>query len=69
MNIFFVQCDGLSLLIAVALAGISAFYLVINTQLIMGDRSQGMTLDNYVLGAALLYVNTVRMFLNLLRIC
>ena len=68
LNMFFIRCEGLSLLIAVAFSALYAFYLIIDIQLIMGDRKYGMKLDNYLMGATLLYVNIVGLFLNLLRI-
>ena len=43
-------------------------YLIIDTQLIMGGRNKELTLDNYVLGAVMLYIDIVQLFLQLLRI-
>ena len=68
LNVFFIRCEGLSLIIAIAFSGLYSFYLIIDTQLIMGDRKYQMKLDNYLMGATLLYANIVGLFLNLLRI-
>ena len=68
MNLWFVRCEGLSLLLAVAFSILFSFYIIIDTQLIMGGRKKEMKLDQYILGAAMLYIDIVRLFLNLLRI-
>ena len=68
LNVFFIQSNALSILIAVVFAAIYAFYLIIDTQLIMGDRRHALSLDNYILGAVLLYIDIIQLFLNLLRI-
>ena len=68
LNVFFIRCEGLALIISIAFAGLYSYYLVIDTQLIMGDRKYQMKLDNYLMGATLLYANIVGLFLNLLRI-
>ena len=68
LNVFFIRCEGLGLIIAIAFSGLYSFYLIIDTQLIMGDRKYQMKLDNYLMGATLLYANIVGLFLNLLRI-
>jgi protein lifeguard len=54
--------------IAVAFSALYAFYLIVDTQLIMGGRRNELTLDNYILGAMLLYIDIIQLFLNLLRI-
>ena len=68
LNIFLIQSEVLSILIAIVFAAIYAFYLIIDTQLIMGDRKHSLTLDNYILGAVMLYIDIIQLFLNLLRI-
>ena len=68
LNSFFIQSNALSILIAIVFAAIYAFYLIIDTQLIMGDRRHALTLDNYILGSVLLYIDIIQLFLNLLRI-
>lgn len=55
-------------MIAVAFSALYAFYLIVDTQLIMGGRRNELTLDNYILGAMLLYIDIIQLFLNLLRI-
>lgn len=41
-------------------------YLIIDTQLIMGNKRYGLTLDDYVLGALILYVDIIQIFLYIL---
>lgn len=68
LNVFFIRSNALSILIAVVFSAIYAFYLIIDTQLIMGNRNRALSLDNYILGAVLLYIDIIQLFLNLLRI-
>lgn len=68
LNVFWGSSGWLNVLIAVLFAGIYSVYLIIDTQLIMGGKRQELSLDNYVLGAAMLYIDIIQLFLNLLRI-
>ena len=68
LNMFFIRSNGLSIVIAIAFSALYAFYLIVDTQLIMGGRRNELTLDNYILGAMLLYIDIIQLFLNLLRI-
>lgn len=51
--------------LAVALYGV---YLVYDTQLIVGEKRHKLSYDDYVLGAVVLYVDVVGIFLHLLKI-
>ena len=53
---------------AIVFAVIYSIYILIDTQLIMGGRSVELSLDNYVLGAMMLYIDIIGLFLKLLRI-
>jgi FtsH-binding integral membrane protein len=55
-------------LISIGIAAIYSVYLIIDTQLIMGGREKELTMDNYVLGAVILYIDIIRLFLEILRI-
>ena len=68
LNVFWGSSGWLNVLIAVLFAGIYSVYLIIDTQLIMGGKRQELSLDNYVLGTVMLYVDIIQLFLNLLRI-
>lgn len=64
----FIHSEFLHLLLAVGIGALYSFYLIVDTQLVMGGRNQEMSLDNYVLGAAMLYIDIIQIFLSLLRI-
>ena len=68
INVFFIRSNALSILIAIVFSAIYSIYLIIDTQLIMGNRNRALSLDNYILGAVLLYIDIIQLFLNFLRI-
>jgi len=68
VNIFFIRSDFITILIAIAIASAYSIYLIIDTQLILGGRKAELTMDNYVLGAAMLYIDIIQIFLQLLKI-
>jgi FtsH-binding integral membrane protein len=43
-------------------------YLVIDTQLVIGGRRLEISMDDYVVGALILYMDIIQIFLYLLRI-
>jgi FtsH-binding integral membrane protein len=45
-----------------------AFYLIYDTQLIVGNKKHSIDLDDYILGALILYVDIVGMFIELLAL-
>jgi FtsH-binding integral membrane protein len=68
LNVFFIHSEFLTVLIAVAIGAVYSLYLIIDTQLILGGRKAELTLDNYVLGAAMLYIDIIQLFLQILKI-
>jgi len=56
------------LLIGIGSGAIYSLYLIIDTQLILGGKNKELTLDNYVLGAILLYIDIIGLFLEILKI-
>jgi protein lifeguard len=68
VNIFFIRSELVVTLIAIVLGAVYSIYLLIDTQLIMGGRNKSLTLDNYVLGSVILYVDIIQLFLQLLKI-
>ena len=50
---------------AVLLFGV---YLVYDTQLIVGGKSRELALDDYIIGALMLYIDIIRIFIEVLRI-
>lgn len=51
---------------ALVIAGIYSVYILIDTQLVLGGKNKELTLDNYVLGAMILYVDIIQLFLKIL---
>ncbi len=47
---------------------IFSFYLIFDTQLIMGGKRYEIEIDDYILGAIILYTDIITIFLYLLRI-
>lgn len=43
-------------------------YLLVDTHLILGGRHHELSLDNHILGATILYVDIIQLFLEILRI-
>ena len=43
-------------------------YLVIDTQLIIGGRRLELSMDDYVVGALILYIDIIQIFLYLLQL-
>ncbi len=41
------------------IGAIYSFYLIIDTQLMMGGRNKEINLDNYILGAAMIYIDII----------
>ncbi len=44
------------------------FYLVYDTQLIAGGKRYELSLDDYVIGALMLYIDIIQMFLYILQL-
>ena len=50
---------------AICLFGI---YLIYDTQLILGNKENSIDLDDYILGAFMLYTDIVNLFLQILQL-
>lgn len=68
LNVFFIRSELVTVLISIAIASIYSIYLLIDTQLILGGGKAELTMDNYVLGAVLLYIDIIQLFIRILRI-
>lgn len=53
---------------AFAIGVIYCVYILIDTQLILGGKNKELTLDNYVMGAMILYVDIIGLFLKILQL-
>ena len=47
---------------------IYGLYIIYDTQLIAGGRKHELSLDDYVIGALILYIDIIMLFLELLRL-
>ena len=68
VNAFIIKSQPLSLAISVLLACVYSIYLIIDTQLILGGRHKELTFDNYVLGAMMIYIDVIGLFVQILKI-
>lgn len=58
----------MNLAIAWALGIVYTIYLLIDTQMILGGKNKSLSLDNYVLGAIIIYADIVNLFLQILKV-
>jgi hypothetical protein len=47
---------------------IFGIYVIVDTQMIMGSHKYGITMDDYILGALILYIDIIQLFLYILRL-
>lgn len=62
--------DTLWLQVAISAFGVILFglYLIYDTQLIVGGRNRELSIDDYIIGALMLYIDIVRIFIEVLRL-
>ena len=65
---FFIQSRIFDIIISSCTVILFGFYLIFDTQLIIGRFSNSLSLDDYILGALMLYVDIIRIFLEILKI-
>jgi len=68
INLIFIRSSLLTMGIAAIFAVIYSVYLLIDTQMIMGGRHNQLQMDDYILGATILYVDIISLFLKILQI-
>ena len=68
INMIFIRSSILTMGIAGLFAIIYSIYLLVDTQLIMGGRHKQLQMDDYILGATILYVDIISLFLKILQI-
>jgi len=44
------------------------FYLIYDTQILIGGKKKELSMDDYILGAMLLYMDIIALFLRILKI-
>ena len=54
--------------IAYVLGIVYSVYLLVDTQMILGGKHKSLDFDNYVLGALIIYMDIVSLFLQILKI-
>ena len=68
INIFFIRSPVINMGIAIIMGMVYCVYLIADTQMIMGDKKRKVRLDNYVMGAAIIYMDIISLFLKILQI-
>ncbi|EAR83337.2 inhibitor of apoptosis-promoting Bax1 protein (macronuclear) [Tetrahymena thermophila SB210] len=67
MNFFF-RSELLVMLIQYATVLIYSFYLIYDIQIIMGDKTLKLDIDNYILGSLIIYIDIIKIFLKVLQL-
>ncbi|KAM3143596.1 hypothetical protein pb186bvf_004358 [Paramecium bursaria] len=65
---FFVASKLLHILYVSALAILFGFYLIYDTQLIVGGKSHELDVDDYIIGALIIYIDIIQIFLQILQL-
>jgi FtsH-binding integral membrane protein len=68
VNIFLVQSPFATLAIAWGMGIVYTIYLIVDTQMVLGGKNKSLTLDNYALGAMIIYADIIQLFLQILKI-
>ena len=68
LNAFWLRSSPVNTFIAIIVGAIYCVYLIIDTQLVLGGGKRQLTLNNYVMGASSIYMDTISLFLKLLKI-
>ena len=65
---FFFRFELLHVIISCIGVGLFGLYIVYDTQLIIGNKSEILKVDDYILGAFLIYTDIISIFLQILQI-
>lgn len=65
---FFYSSRPLEIIFSCLFVMIYGIYIIIDTQLILGGGRYKLTTDDYILGSLYLYIDIIRLFLDLLRL-
>jgi len=68
LNFFVFRSSFLEILIHIAGVAICCFYLVYDVQQVIGSKRFRHGLDNYILGALMIYVDIIQLFMRILQI-
>ena len=64
----FIRNRVLQILLSVLIIMILSIYIIYDTQLIIGERSNELSIDDYVFASMILYIDIMRLFLEILRL-
>ena len=64
----FTENKIISVIICIISVIILGIYLIYDTQLIIGNRKHGLEIDDYIIGALMLYVDIVTLFMELMEL-
>jgi len=56
------------IMVSILSAIVYGFYLLIDTQLIIGGQRYGLTLDDYIIAAVIIYVDIIVLFMRILQV-
>ena len=65
---FFIRNSLYSVIISLLCVILFSFYIIYDTQLIMGNRQEMIQIDDYILGAFMIYTDIISLFIQLLNI-
>lgn len=68
LNFFILRSGMVAFVLAVGFAVAYSAYLLIDTQLILGNKEKRIDLDDYIWGATTLYTDIISLFLKILQI-
>lgn len=64
----FIQSKVFDIVISAAVIFLYGIYFIYDTQLIIGGKTNELTIDDYILGALLLYIDIIQIFIEILKI-
>jgi hypothetical protein len=67
INVVFIRSGYISFGLNVALALSYSIYILVDTQHILGDKKRRINLDDYILGATIIYMDIINLFMKLLK--
>ena len=65
---FIISSPILKTMLSSGLAVIYGIYLIIDTQLIVGNKGLSLEIDDYIFGAMMLYLDIIQLFIKILEI-
>jgi FtsH-binding integral membrane protein len=66
--LFFSRSRALELLVSLAFTVIFSIYIVVDTQIILGNKKLALSYDDYIIGSLTLYTDIISLFLRLVQL-